>query len=120
MLRTSQMDPKLEALKGLKEPDESSAGPILDAHAHLVELFRRLTSKNKRWLASRYLHFHRPDLFFIYDSRAVAGIRALAELPDATLEVSSGDRQYARFVGAAIGLHESVRSHLGRRINPRN
>lgn len=43
---------------------------ILYIHKFLTDLFYELTGLNKRSLASKYLHFHCPDLFFIYDSRA--------------------------------------------------
>jgi hypothetical protein len=118
-LRTSGLDDKLEALAMRKTTTESNVGPMLDAHAHLVHLFHGLTNKSKRSLASKYLHFHRPDLFFIYDSRAVQGVRVLG-IPARTLEVPpDADREYARFVGAAIGVREYVRSELGRRLSPR-
>lgn len=118
-LRTSHLDEKLEALAKLKETKESNVGPVLDAHVHLVKLFHGLTNKSKRSLASKYLHFHRPDLFFIYDSRAVQGIRSLG-IPARALEVPpDADREYSRFVGAAIGVREYVRSKLQRRLSPR-
>ena len=94
-------------------------GPVLDAHTHLVRLFHGLTNKSKRSLASKYLHFHRPDLFFIYDSRAVSGIRAFG-IPGRAIDVPpTADREYARFVGDAIGLRDHVRSRFERRLNPR-
>jgi hypothetical protein len=118
-LRTSSLDDKLEALAMHKTTTESNVGPVLDAHAHLVRLFHGLTNKSKRSLASKYLHFHRPDLFFIYDSRAVKGIRVLG-IPARTFDVPpSADGEYARFVGAAIGVREYVRSEFRRRLNPR-
>jgi hypothetical protein len=118
-LRASRLDEKLGALAKLKETKESNVGPVLDAHTHLVHVFQGLTNKSKRSLASKYLHFHRPDLFFIYDSRAVQGIRALG-IPARALDVPpSADREYARFVGAAIGVREYVRSELRRRLSPR-
>jgi hypothetical protein len=118
-LRASRLDEKLEKLAKFKETKESSVGPVLDAHAHLVELFHGLTNKSKRSLASKYLHFHRPDLFFIYDSRAIQGIRSLG-IPAHVFKVpANADREYARFVGAAIGIREYARSELGRRLSPR-
>ena len=118
-LRASRLDEKLGALAKLKETKESNVGPVLDAHTHLVHVFQGLTNKSKRSLASKYLHFHRPDLFFIYDSRAVQGIRALG-IPGRAITVPpSADREYARFVGAAMGLRDHVRSRFGKRLNPR-
>ena len=118
-LRKSGLDEKLKALAKLRETNASNTGPVLDAHAHLVHLFHDLTSKNKRSLAAKYLHFHRPDLFFIYDSRAVSGIRALG-IPRRAIDVPPGaDREYARFVGAAIGVREHVRAQFRKRLSPR-
>lgn len=96
-LRTSCIDEKLEALAKLKMTNESNVGPVLDTHAHLVHLFHGLTNKSKRSLASKYLHFHRSDLFFIYDSRAVQGIRALG-IPARTLDVPPERRSRVRAV----------------------
>jgi hypothetical protein len=118
-LRESRLDEKLGALANLKETKESNVGPVLDAHTHLVHLFHGLTDKSKRSLASKYLHFHRPDLFFIYDSRAVSGIRAFG-IPGRTIEVPPrADPAYARFVSAAIGVREYVRSRFGNGLSPR-
>ena len=78
VLRQSKLDETLKALKRIKQLDESSIGEVLDAHGYLVTVFEELTDKGKRSLASKYLHFHCPHLFFIYDSRAMAGIRRLA------------------------------------------
>jgi hypothetical protein len=118
-MRTSGLDEKLEALAQLKEATASNLGAVLDAHAHLVGLFRGLTNKNKRSLASKYLHFHRPNLFFIYDSRAVSGIRTLG-IPGLAIDAPPGsDPEYVRFVGAAVGVREHVRSHFGKRLSPR-
>ena len=118
-LQESRLDEKLKALANLRETNTSNTGPVLDAHAHLVHLLHALTSKNKRSLAAKYLHFHRPDLFFIYDSRAVSGIRALG-ISRRAIDVPSGaDREYARFVGAAIGVREHVHSQFRKRLSPR-
>jgi hypothetical protein len=118
-LRKSKLDEKLETLIGVEDIDESSAGQVLDVHSHLVRLFYRLTKKNKRSLASKYLHFHRPKIFFIYDSRAAAGVRALG-LPRRNLVAPRGaDRTYAQFVGAALGIRNHVASQFGHKLSPR-
>lgn len=118
-LRKSRLDQKLKALAKFEETDESSAAAVLDAHAHLVSVFYGLTRKSKRSLASKYLHFHRPNLFFIYDSRAASSIRALG-LPRHVIKVPRGaDPAYAQFVSAVIGVREHVLSRFEQRLNPR-
>lgn len=49
------------------------------AHKKTTDLFKRISGLEKRSLASKYLHFHQPDLFFLYDSRARHGIGVLFE-----------------------------------------
>ncbi len=118
-LRKSCLDDDLDALARLKEANASNVAPILAAHAHLVGLFYDLTNKSKRSLASKYLHFHLPNLFFIYDSRAALGIRALG-IPRQVVNVPPGaDPEYAQFVSAAIGVRQFVLSQFGARLSPR-
>lgn len=118
-LRESKLDQKLKALAKFESCDESSVATALDAHAHLVRVFHSLTGKGKRSLASKYLHFHQPNLFFIYDSRAVWSIRAL-RVQSHSIDVPRGaDPAYATFVSAAMGVRESVLSRFGRNLNPR-
>lgn len=44
---------------------------FLKAHKNVTDLFKDISGLNKRSLASKYLHFHIPDKFYIYDSIAV-------------------------------------------------
>ena len=118
-LRKAYLDEKLDALAKLGETNASNTGPVFDAHAHLVHLFHGLTSMNKRSLVPKYLHFHRPDLFFIYDSRAASGVRPIG-IPRLPIDVPLGaDRGYARFVGDAIGVREHARAQFRKLLSPR-
>jgi hypothetical protein len=118
-LRSSELDRRLIALAEVEEVDEFNVAAILDVHAHLVKVFYGLTKKNKRSLASKYLHFHRPSLFFIYDSRAASAIRALG-LPRQDIKVPRGaDPTYAQFVSAALGVRKYVSSRFRQSLSPR-
>jgi len=112
-------DKVLEKLARFKDLDERSIGLVLNAHRHLVDVFRKLTGKNKRSLASKYLHFHCRDLFFIYDSRAVLGIRKL-RIPARKIDVPPGaDPDYERFVSQALGVRDHILSNFGKNLRPR-
>lgn len=56
---------------------KKSKESCLLAHKKTTGLFKRISGLEKRSLASKYLHFHLPDMFFIYDSRASSGINIL-------------------------------------------
>ncbi|MDO8795211.1 MAG: hypothetical protein Q7J25_11385 [Vicinamibacterales bacterium] len=117
-LRASALDRKVAALKQFKVLDRSSVTQVLDTHGYLVTLFETLTHKSKRSLASKYLHFHCPDLFFIYDSRAALSIRRLAVAP-LNVDAPNADEQYAKFFGAALGLTRHVSKKFKTRLTPR-
>jgi hypothetical protein len=118
-LQRSRLDQMLSGLKGFSTIDRSNADQILIVHGHLVEVFESLTGKEERSLASKYLHFHRPDLFFIYDSRAVRGIRLLRLPRPPAIQARGVDPTYARFVSAAIALRDEIASRFGRSLSPR-
>jgi hypothetical protein len=54
-------------------------GVAIEIHGKLTKLFSDISGLDKRSLASKYLHFHFEDSFFIYDSRAVNAIRMMTD-----------------------------------------
>ena len=72
---------------------------ILDVHCTLTALFKEISGSDKRSLASKYLHFHFPALFFIYDTRAVWALRQLIGQTKQPSVSTAHDPEYARFVG---------------------
>jgi hypothetical protein len=91
------------------------------AHKHLTDLFRSFTGLQKRSLASKYLHFHVPDAFFIYDSRARAAVTKLVprlnKLPD--VDADRFDPEFKDFVRRCIWLRDHVREGHGVELDPR-
>ena len=83
--------------------EDSKINKILSVHGKVTKLFSKISGLEKRSLASKYLHFHRPDLFFIYDSRSVAGIRALTT-SDGVAPAKSHDPEYAKFFRRCLSL----------------
>jgi hypothetical protein len=66
-IRKSEIDNWFEAIrKG--NPDDLTLH--LEVHARVLKLFTEISGLKKRSLASKYLHFHFPERFLIYDSRA--------------------------------------------------
>ncbi len=68
-----KIDNNLKIIKDVELSNENIR-IVLNTHKCLVECFNESTNLNKRSLASKYLHFHCPKLFFIYDSRARTAI----------------------------------------------
>ena len=117
VLRRSNLDRKLRPLRKLKRFDPGSVAAGLDVHHYLVDRLEDLTAKRKRSFASKYLHFHLPDLFFIYDSRAAASMDSLDRTnADAGIDC---DPQYSSFVVRAMRLRERVKKQHGIELSPR-
>jgi len=112
-IRKSSIDRWLRSLDHIADIDEQSLPEIVAVHAKVMALFRKIGGDDKRSLASKYLHFHKPHLFFIYDSRANKGLSKLSPiLPRATRTVGLGDNTYRKFVEKCVSLRAHVASRF--------
>lgn len=121
-LRASDLDAILATLGRLSRITEENAPEIIRAHTVLMNVLRGLTGINKRSLASKYLHFHQPDLFFILDSRAQGTMRLVSARvrQRANVPAFSGDPQYVAFVRSALSLREELERRFGVPLTPRH
>lgn len=87
----------------------------------MTDLFAALTNLNKRSLASKYLHFHRPNLFYLYDSRAAWAIKQVTPRLSSIshLEVDEHDWTYRDFVRRCVWLRARVQETLSIFLTPR-
>ena len=94
----------------------------LQVHRYLTDLFKRISHQDKRSLASKYLHFHFPERFFIFDSRANKAIRSLVAVPKAPNspfnKSDQQDSEYASFFRRCKALTECF-AQQGRKVSPR-
>lgn len=118
-LQQSDLDDKLTRVRRFTQLSTRAIAPALSAHRRLVSLFRELTGLEKRSLASKYLHFHCPDVFFIYDERAVGVLREV--VPPVARHFPGGrvDHPYADFMAGALWLTEQLHCEFGHRLSPR-
>jgi hypothetical protein len=121
-IRASALDTWLAALPKQATFNQQTVALLLATHRQVTRLFSRISGLDKRSLASKYLHFHRPDLFYIYDSRATRGIRALlprARHNQAKFSNKVADVQYASFFLRCRALTELVHEEFCVRLTPR-
>ena len=102
-----------------EEPGRTSNAVAL--HKKLLDLFASFTLLDKRSLVSKYLHFHRPDVFFIYDSRARQAITKVVPRLNQLAEISAEDcdKEYKDFVRRCAWLHSEICSTHGVTLTPR-
>ncbi len=92
----------------------------LETHMRVMRLFTEISGLEKRSLASKYLHFHCPARFHIYDSRAHKAISNLTEPIGKSLpSLREHDNVYARFSLRCQALNERIASLADRHLSPR-
>lgn len=111
--KDSIIDSVLADLKKLNELTIENIPLILNAHYYLTKLTENITDLKKRSFSSKYLHFHLPNLFFIYDSRVVGSLRQFIDrVPksmDYLLESNSVDNEYAKFVCKCFVVRNNIK-----------
>ena len=111
----SELDDRITRLRKSKGLVLDDIKLVLSTHKFLMDIFYELTGLEKRSLASKYLHFHCPEKFFIYDSRARVGIGKLVKRPNKEIltDVSDYDPEYGGFVCRVLELQEYLDEQLG-------
>jgi hypothetical protein len=109
----SDLDEQIDSVAHINRIDESNLPLVLAVHRALVDLLRGPTTRDRRSFASKYLHFHQPRAFFIYDSRAAAKIaekvrekfgRVQFPLPPSCIKA---DPEYATFALRCLAYRDS-------------
>lgn len=123
LFKEAQLDNKLRIFRGMKRPSEDNLRKILEIHRELTELLNRETNLDKRSFSSKYLHFHFPDLFFLYDTRAVTSLRTfVSRVPKGLKYVMKDgevDKEYSTFFCKCYYLREQIMKEYGLDLTPR-
>ncbi len=119
-IRASAIDKWLHQARTARPATPTGIKTSVEVHGLVTELFSQISDLEKRSLASKYLHFHVPRLFFIYDSRAVEAMREFSDvLPRATRSNGNGDNEYRKFVEKATSLVQLCERDYGLSMLPR-
>lgn len=119
-MRNSGIDSWISEAKRLRGHSDEAVTVMLATHAKVTQLFGKISGLNKRSLASKYLHFHVPKLFYIYDTRAVQAMSAFSShLGHMSSRGRTGDKEYRRFVERCLRLRALVQTRLGLSLTPR-
>ncbi len=119
-LASSGIDAKINNLRKFNQIEDQSLVAILETHKHLVDVFYGITDQNKRSLASKYLHFHLPNLFYLYDSWAHKCLRVLKPRYRASRDIAGDfDEVYSKFALKLLDLQEEIERLYGYKLTPR-
>ena len=119
-IRNSKIDTWFSDLAGEKKPTSENYPRIITVHKTLTNLFYEISGMQKRSLASKYLHFHFPHLFYIYDSRASSAIaKVTARIGSKLPALDSYDSMYARFFLRCMAFMDQISKTYQIEITPR-
>lgn len=121
MIRKSKIDHFLEPLKGYRKITADNFEEIMTVHLYVTDLFNKISGLDKRSLASKYLHFHYPMMFFIYDSRACNGIRKFSSITGRASKTTDAlaDNEYRKFSEKCLALRSHIKEKFGQSLKPR-
>jgi hypothetical protein len=120
-LKDSDLDNRLDSLHQYREINNENVAVVLETHKYLLDEFKKLTGLYKRSLASKYLHFHHPNLFFIYDSRATSSLREIMPRQKVRQlqQECDCDSEYAVFTLKLLELCGEIERRFHYRLTPR-
>jgi len=119
-LMTSDLDSLLSPLRSTRRLTDSELPAVLAVHSSLLRIFKSATGHSNRSLASKYLHFHVPDLFPMYDSYAVKALASWKPRSRPSRAVhGESDPEYKRFVLKWLDLRDSLEHDHGTLLTPR-
>ena len=122
-----ELDGRIAELNEYERLSRDNLDKALEAHKFLIKVFNKITGKDNHSLASKYLHFHCPSMFYIYDSRAVSAINAVAGKDGLNIckelhkpDLKEYDKDYADFCAKALALQEYIEKEHGQKVTPRD
>ena len=107
----SDLDKRLDALRKYQTPTTENLPEILATHLYLQELLKKATEMNKRSFASKYLHFHCPNLFYIFDSYSDREINRLIKSKGKWSCPSDADACYAKYCEKSLFIQQQTVPH---------
>ena len=115
IINESEIDKLLEEAGLIEFPNKDNIENILKIHKYFTDILYKETGLKKRSLASKYLHFHAPKAFFIYDSIANTKIRENLRNIKSRFIISNSydcDNEYANFVYRCLYFRDNF--HKGK------
>lgn len=123
VFKSHKLDRLLNKLKGIQKPKVENLEIILETHHYLQTLVSSITDLNKRSFASKYLHFHLPSLFYIYDTRAVSGMRKYSSHISTDLKIilqnKNIDTEYSKFYLKCFDINRKIKIKYGLNLTTR-
>ncbi len=113
IIRKSNIDKEFSKLKDIKTVNDKNLKDILEVHQYVTDRFFKISGRRKRSLASKYLHFHFPDLFFLYDANAKNAIQKFSNISNRSKRFRKEDVNYRRFYVKCLKVRDHIIQECG-------
>ena len=112
------------SIKNIDRINNSNLKKVLAVHKWLMnQIHNSGGPKEAISFASKYLHFHLPNVYFMYDSRAPKGFRTIPvdkKLKQNLDEWKKCDAKYGKWFCKLLALRKHIRKKFYKRLSPRN
>ncbi|NOX46432.1 MAG: hypothetical protein GXO89_05580 [Chlorobi bacterium] len=123
LFKNSEIDSLLMSISREKKITVENLGIILSVHYYLMQEIKRITEIEKRSFCSKYLHFHLPDLFFIFDSRVVTALSKYSSRSPKDflyfIKSENVDYEYAKFFVKSFVLKKQIEKEYKLKLSNR-
>lgn len=118
-IKGSKIDQWISRVSGIQRVTADNLDLTLECHKRVTDLLAEISGIEKRSLASKYLHFHVPGAFFIYDSITSRAVSSLTKPDRRRVDSKAADGSYASFCRRCLTLRESLERKKRREITNR-
>ena len=120
-VKESKLDEWINDLPAKGVVVETALAKTVAVHQRLTCLFKKISGFENVSLASKYLHFHRPDLFFILDRRADDAVGELVPDLKETPRINAVEfnPRYRNFCRRCQSLTEKIEQKFDVKLTPR-
>ncbi|MCL4245644.1 MAG: hypothetical protein KJ002_11015, partial [Candidatus Dadabacteria bacterium] len=119
-IRESDIDKWFSSLKNIRLADHNNMQTILEIHYHVTNLFADISGLEKRSLASKYLHFHFPKLYYVYDARVRAVVKRFMPVKNSVKHYDGyADNEYRKFYEKCLQIRDNIWEHHRVKLTPR-
>ena len=121
-MHSDEIDKGISQLQEYEYIDINNIDEALLLHGQLMEILYNVSGQNKRSLSSKYLHFHVPNMFYIFDSRAMSALRkyGFTNKPvQIKFEELPIDDEYMKFSIGMLKMQTYIEEKFKMRFNPR-
>jgi hypothetical protein len=118
----SDIDEWIAEARSADAESEEGWKTMVQVHQETTSLFNTISGHDNRSLASKYLHFHVPKLFYLFDRRAREGLTALGRtvVGRASKKVGFGDYEYRKHAERCRNVRRYCEKQFHVRLEPRH